>query len=126
MFGGVTVTNRSHASCQLPLRPTVRLIRGTHVLAGHERAWSAWKTVGFSHAHLRVLAPGKRAYVVVEWRGCSPWVPAPDTYFFADVEVALPGSRGAFYAPLPDQITEYCPVAGEPSVLAVSYFIPVP
>ena len=126
LLGGLSVKNTSGAACGLPNRPMLRLMTGPRALEGRELPWTEWSSVGIDHSHLRVLAPGKTAFVIVQWRGCPSWAPSPGGYFRAVLQVSFPGAPSQLNVPLSAPITPPCNSLGEPSTLSVSYFVEQP
>jgi hypothetical protein len=126
MLGGIEIHNSSGQACRLPDRPTLRLLSNKHLLASHQTPWLKWSSVGISHVHVRVLAPGTSAFVIVQWNGCARWRPPTGFSIRATFELSFRGSSGTLLVPLADRIAEPCAFPGQPSALSVSYFIPSP
>ena len=123
MLGELSAKNTSVAACGLPTRPILRLIAGGRPLQAREVPWTGWWSVGIDSSHLRVLAPGKTAVVIVQWRGCpSGAAPPPGDDFRAAFQVSFPGAATHLKVPLSGSITTPCDNPGEPSTLSVSYF----
>jgi hypothetical protein len=126
MLGRLWVKNTLVSACRLPNRPMLRLMTGPRALEGRELPWTEWSSLGIDHSHLRVLAPGTTAFVIVQWRGCPRWAPSPGGYFRAVLQISFPGGTGQLNVPLSAPITVPCDSLGEPSTLSVSYFIEQP